>query len=294
MIRAAVLASCVVLIAGASAVAATSDALFQDPPHDVAHPARMEVVHIPTHGESINGVFYLANGAGPHPTLIFFHGMPGNEQNLDLAQAVRRLGWNVLTLHFRGSWGSPGTYSYAHLIEDGIATLAFVRDPETLTRYGIDPARIVLGGHSTGGFVAVNTAARSSAVAGVILISATDDAAEALTARQSPEGWARFVKEGYTDSMESLQGCTPEGLAEEVLSGGEAWTFKAAAAKLASAPIIMITSNDGFAPEGEALAAAVRSHGGHVKITHFDTDHSYSDRRIALTRAIAQGLESLK
>src|SRR5471030_2308140 len=100
-------------------VLATTPALAQpapnplsiDPPRDAAHPARMEVVHIPTHGVRINGVFYLAAGAGAHPTLVFFHGMPGNEQNLDLAQAVRRLGWNVLTLHYRGSWGSPGRYS---------------------------------------------------------------------------------------------------------------------------------------------------------------------------------------
>jgi pimeloyl-ACP methyl ester carboxylesterase len=288
------LASCVVLIAGASEAAGTPSTLFKDPPHDVAHPARMEVVHIPTHGVSINGVFYLASGAGLHPTLIFFHGLPGNEQGLDLAQAVRRLGWNVLTLHYRGSWGSPGTYSYAHLIEDGIATLAFVRDPETATRYGIDPRRIVLGGHSTGGFVAVNTAARSSGLAGLVLVSASDDAEEALTARRSQETWARFVKETFADGMESLQGCTPDGLGEEVLSGAQAWRFKAAAPKLTTTPIIMITANDGLASEDEAFAAAVRAHGGHVKVTHFDTDHPYSDRRIALARSVAQGLGSIK
>ena len=35
--------------------------------------------------------------------MILFHGLPGNEQNLDLAQAIRRANWNVLTLHYRGS-----------------------------------------------------------------------------------------------------------------------------------------------------------------------------------------------
>jgi len=34
--------------------------------------------------------------------VILFHGLPGNEQNLDLAQAIRRANWNVLTLHYRG------------------------------------------------------------------------------------------------------------------------------------------------------------------------------------------------
>ncbi len=38
--------------------------MLTDPPHDVAHPARMEVLHIPSGGVEINGVAYLASGAG--------------------------------------------------------------------------------------------------------------------------------------------------------------------------------------------------------------------------------------
>jgi pimeloyl-ACP methyl ester carboxylesterase len=56
----------------------------------------------------MNALFYLAGGPGPHPTIVLLHGFPGNEQNLDLAQSIRRAGWNVLTLHYRGAWGSPG------------------------------------------------------------------------------------------------------------------------------------------------------------------------------------------
>jgi pimeloyl-ACP methyl ester carboxylesterase len=197
---------------------AQTGSLFTDPQHDAAHPARMEVVHIPTHGVRINGVFYLASGAGPHPTMVFFHGMPGNEQNLDLAQAVRRAGWNVLTLHYRGSWGSPGTYSYPHLIEDGVAALAFVRSPANVAAYGVDPGRIVLAGHSSGGFVAVNTAVRSAPVQGLLLISGTDDAGEAQAAKASPAAWRKFVKEGF-DGLETLVGCTPAGLANQLLTG---------------------------------------------------------------------------
>src|SRR5450759_1188284 len=83
-------------------------AIYTDPPRDSAHPARMEVLHIPSGGVKINGVAYLASGAGLHPTFVFFHGLPGNEKNLDIAQAVRRGGWNAITVNYRGSWGSPG------------------------------------------------------------------------------------------------------------------------------------------------------------------------------------------
>jgi uncharacterized protein len=288
MIQAALAA--VFLFAAAPTVgqAAAPAALFTDPAPDKAHPARMEVVHIPTHGVRINGVFYLAAGAGPHPTLVFFHGMPGNEQNLDLAQGARRLGWNVLTLHFRGSWGSPGVYSYPHLVEDGVAALAFVRAPASIAAYGIDPARIVVGGHSSGGFVAVNTAARSPAVQGLILISGTDDAWEAQTAKAKadPKAWRKFVKEGF-DGMETLRGCTPDGLANQLLAHGAGWTFKAAAPKLAKIPLLVVTADDGFAPEGEALAKAVTALGAAPQVVHFHTDHPYSDHRIALQQTVA-------
>jgi predicted alpha/beta-fold hydrolase len=88
-----------------------------DPPADKAHPAAMTVIHIPTHGLLINGVVYSPTGAGPHPTIIICHGLPGNEKNLDLAQALRRAGWNAVTFNYRGSWGSPGNFRFAQNLE---------------------------------------------------------------------------------------------------------------------------------------------------------------------------------
>jgi predicted alpha/beta-fold hydrolase len=69
----------------------------------------MTVLHIPSHGLPINGVVYQAAGAGLHPTIVICHGLPGNEKNLDLAQAVRRAGWNAVTFNYRGSWAVPAT-----------------------------------------------------------------------------------------------------------------------------------------------------------------------------------------
>ena len=87
----------------ASSALAIPPAVFTDPPHDAAHPARLEVLHVPSGGVEIDGVAYIAAGAGPHPTLVICHGWPGNEKNLDLAQAVRRAGWNAVTFNYRGS-----------------------------------------------------------------------------------------------------------------------------------------------------------------------------------------------
>jgi len=46
---------------------------------------------------------YVAAGAGPHPAVVLLHGFPGNEKTLDLAQDVRRAGWNVLYFNYRGA-----------------------------------------------------------------------------------------------------------------------------------------------------------------------------------------------
>src|SRR3989344_3708901 len=116
-------------------------AIYTDPPADKAHPAAMEVVHIPSGGVEINGVVYIAAGAGPHPTVILCHGLPGNAKGLDLGQVRRRAGWTVIAFNYRGSWGSPGEYRFAQNLEDADAVLAFARDPANAAQLGIDPTR---------------------------------------------------------------------------------------------------------------------------------------------------------
>src|SRR5260221_3336357 len=122
-------------------------AIFTDPPADAAHPAKMTVLHIPSHGVLINGIAYQPAGAGLHPTLVICHGLPGNEKNLDLAQAVRRAGCNVITFNYRGSWGSPGSFRFAQSLQDAHAVLAYLRDPSNPTHSRIQPKPIDLPGH---------------------------------------------------------------------------------------------------------------------------------------------------
>ena len=63
-----------------------------DPPRDAAHPPQPVafVLKAPDGAGAMNALLWQAGGAGAHPTLLLFHGFPGNEQNLDLAQAARR------------------------------------------------------------------------------------------------------------------------------------------------------------------------------------------------------------
>ena len=264
-------------------------AISTDPPRDSAHPARMEVLHIPSGGVKINGVAYVASGAGSHPTFVFFHGLPGNEKNLDLAQAVRRAGWNAITVNYRGSWGSPGQFRFGNNLEDAVAVLAFLRDPLAARNFGIDTTRLVIAGHSMGGWVTTLTAAKDHGLAGAILISAADMGA--VGKRMTHAEAIPFM----ADKMESLAGVTAESMADELLGGAAKWGFADAVPGLAHVPLLVLSSDDGLAPGTDALVQAVRAGGNRrVMTVHMATDHSWSDKRIALESAVVGWLGRLR
>jgi acetyl esterase/lipase len=277
----------ILLLLGAASFAQSVPApIFTDPPADAAHPAKMAVLHIPSHGVSINGLIYQPSGAGPHPTLIICHGLPGNEKNLDLAQAVRRAGWNAVTFNYRGSWGSPGVFRFAQTIEDAAAVLTFVRDPANAARLRIDTRRIVMAGHSMGGWVVAHTAANDRGLIGVILISAWN------AGRQSASHQAAVAE--MADNMESLAGVTAETMASELESNAKAFGLENIAEGLTQAPLLALTADDGLAPDTDALVKAIEAKGGHkVKAIHVATDHGWSDRRIFLESTVIGWLAEL-
>jgi len=277
-----------VTLAASSLGAQTPQAIAVDPPRDSAHPARMEVLHIPSGGVHINGVAYLAAGAGAHPTFVLLHGLPGNEKNLDLAQAVRRAGWNAITFNYRGSWGSPGSFRFGNNLQDADAVLRFLAKPANARRLGIDTTDIVIAGHSMGGWVAVVTAAHHPELRGLVLISAADMGADAALPRDT-------LVALMADNMESLAGVTARSMADDLAAGAAKshWTFADAVPGLTKMPMLVITADDGLAPEADTLVQRLRAR-GNARITtlHEPTDHSYSDKRIALETAVLGWLSS--
>lgn len=272
--------------AHARAVPLPPAAVYTDPPADAAHPARIESLHIPSGGVELNAVAYVPAGAGPHPVVVLFHGLPGIEKNLDLAQALRRAGWTVVAPNYRGSWGSPGTYSLRGNLDDAKAVLAFVRSPANAAKLAADPGRIVVIGHSMGGWVTAQTAAADPDVKAAVMISAAD---VGMMTRLPKDQVVKFLRE----NMETLAGVTPEGMAA---GGGQIalYTFTAAAPGLARRPLLVLTSDDGYAGMSQALAAEVKKRGGQVTTIHAATDHSWDGARIRLETEILNWLAALK
>lgn len=270
--------------------AVTPAAVIADPPADPKFPARMEVIHVPSGGVKVNGVVYVAAGPGPHPTFVFFHGLPGNERNLDLAQAVRRAGWNAVAINYRGSWGSPGNYRFAQNLEDADAAMAFIRDPANAKALNIDVSRIAIGGHSMGGWVTAHTLAHEPGVLGGVVISSGDAGRLGLAARKDLASVTRMMD----DNRESLAGVTGESMAREVAANADAWTFTALAPRLVDRRLLVLHSNDFVLQDSLDLVAAIKAAGGKkVEAIHAPTDHSWSDKRILLQSLVVNWLQQL-
>jgi uncharacterized protein len=260
--------------------AAVDRAVFTDPARNAAHPARMAVVHIPSGGVEINAVVYVAAGAGPHPVVVLCHGLPGNEKNLDLAQAIRRAGWTVITFNYRGSWGSPGSYSFANDLADVDAVLAFARDPANAAKLGLDANRIVLGGHSLGGWATALTAAHDKRLAGAFMISPGNLGRIGKLSRDTA---IAFLKDNGMEALAS----TPEAMADELIARGDAYDFVQSATRLTDTRLLVLTSDDGGAPAADALVVGIKAKGGQrVKSVHATTDHSWSDARVRLASEV--------
>ena len=264
-------------------------AVIADPARDAAHPADMAAFTLPTGGVRVNALMYLASGDQPHPTMLFLHGFPGNETNIDLMQAVRRAGWNVLKINYRGSWGSPGKFSFAGARVDGEAATAFLFDPANVAKYHIDTSRIVVAGHSMGGFMAADASAADPRVAGTVLIDAWDIGKE-KAGITSPAARKAAI-EGMTPDTVPLAGTSATLLVKEIETDAAKLDLEALSARIAGRPLLLIGAEHAGAPTTRKLAAAARqAQAKALTETYMDTDHSFSDSRIALEAEVVRWL----
>lgn len=278
-----------VVLAAVLAVAAGAQTTPRTPP--ASKPASTKQMALSSHGGMLLGVFYLAAGAGRHPTAILFHGFPGYEQNLDIAQALRAHGWNVLAMHYRGSWGVKGDFSFAHAAEDADTQVRFVLDPANAQKYGVDTRQVIVMGHSMGGFMAASAAAHNKQVVATVLISAWNIGADYASRRHVDSAAPTIENEAKSlasdDNLLPLSGTSAQALAREIYEHHSALDMNNLAPAIAPRPAFVITASEGLAPSDHAFAEALRK-AGDVRVTerHWDTDHSYSGERAELSSAI--------
>lgn len=265
-------------------------AVMTDPVPDRQFPPGLSVLTIPSNGSEMDAFLYLAAGRSPHGTVMLLHGLPGYEINGDLAQSIRRAGWNVLIFNYRGTWGSPGTFSQSSAIEDTAAVVRFLREPANVATYRIDPRRLVIIGHSFGGFLAGYQGSHDQDIAAIGIISATNLGKINFDSKERDTRLKRWQTQ-----LHPVHGASAFDLFAEAERHAKEWDYVQWADALRTRPVLLVEADDQNHADMEALASALRQKGSaRLEQKAVATDHSFSDHRIALQTIVIDWLQQLQ
>jgi len=272
------------------------DPISQDPPNiDREHPAKMMDVLFESHGAKLNGVMYMPQGGDRHPTILLLHGFPGHEINADLAQILRRAGYNVMIFHYRGAWGSEGEFSFSHVLEDVETALNYLRTPEIAQNYHIDTDNIIVIGHSTGGWAALHMAGKGL-VTRVASIAGVNKGVWGEMVADSEDA-KRYSKAFFEESLPPLSGVTADALVDEVEQNMDDFDTMRLATPLSQLDVLLVAAErDDGVPVSLHHTPLVymleRKNAEHLTHIILDTDHVFSDKRLTLARTLLNWLDS--
>ena len=262
---------------------------------DPDHPPGAVGLTITNNGQRMAGILYTANGPGPHPTVVLLHGLPGNEKNLDIAQAVRRAGFNVLFFHYRGSWGSDGHYALLQLADDAAAVLHWLRAPRNAARHRVDVQHLSTLGHSMGGFASLAIGARDPELTCVGAMSPANLGVMAAGIASGDPAMLSFV--GAADRMFMLAGFDGSSMRRELGSVDptiiDTSTFGPG---LRGKSVFMVVGREDVVTPPQlhfdpVAAVYAKIPGLVLEAHHIRGDHSFSSSRIQLTRLVMDWLQ---
>lgn len=229
-------------------------------------------------GSSILPVLeYFPTGKGPHPTLILLHGYTGMPGNVDIALAMSRAGWNVVFFRYRGIWGMPGEFGFRNCVEDAVAVASYFHD--SAQKMNVDTSRIMIFGHSMGGWVALKAATKLSFVKKVFALSTWDIYADAIEAKQKGrlQNWYKEA-EAYVE----LKIKSGRHLYEPVFTNSSDFDLLTDLEKLKQKRFYFLDEHDG----NKALVEHLRPKAESVAYEVWKSDHSFTYTRIAMLRVL--------
>ncbi len=268
--------------------------VWQEPDYgEAALPDSVDFI-LDVNGDRMLGVLYLPSGIydEPHPGVVLCHGIPGTNSNDDLAQGLRRMGCVVIRLYHRGAWGSGGTYSFSHCIEDAVAAIHWLETQGAKT-YGVDPNALFLIGHSAGGSTVYNASQQLPELKGTILFCPLDHIA---LHRYLPEAELRQVFLGFSRVLHIT---SFEELWQDSLQHMEQWSYIRGASYFQHRNLLLIGGSlDTVTPEEvilkpfwkEILSRPTKA--DHTYIT-LHSNHSLDTARLALAQSIGDWIEKV-
>jgi uncharacterized protein len=245
-------------------------------------------------GACVRGRFFAAVGTVPATTLLLVPGWPGEPNDvLGLGALLAEQDINVCMFNPRGVQQSEGTHSHANTLHDIGAALQWLRQADVQQRFEVETTRLVLGGHSYGGGMAMAYTARDSSVRRVISIAGNDHGEFAREMQRNPafaEGIRRMLLS--TRAPEGPARFDVEAGLKELLDHQDVYGLREKAANLADRSILLlggwedeqVTIDQYLLPLYRALRGA-----GAAKVTFlvYHTDHGFSNVRQQLASDVA-------
>jgi uncharacterized protein len=233
--------------------------------------AGLDGVTFTSHSARLLGGFYKAAGETLRPTAILIHGLPGIEKHLDVAYALRDRGWNCLYFHFRGCWGSEGSFSLDGLADDTQAAVEWI-----LKQPSVDRDRIALLGASTGSHPAFVCAAADPRIRAIVGISPVIVPA----AFQFPSDLA-------DEFAGMLSGVTGRDL---LMQWQSLHSLAGAISAFAPRPVLLVTAGkDSIFPSSD-YARAIAGIPNIRMVQNEESDHSFSSHRSWLVQTVTDWL----
>lgn len=227
------------------------------------------------------GSLFLAKDDTPKPTALILHGIPGIEKNYDIAHMLRDRGWNSLIFHYRGCWGSEGSYVLKTIPDDIKAAVDWLHNGEYPQ---IDTTRLIVIGHSLGGWAAGLSAARDVRIRAVAVYSAVTDPPtvnfDEAVAREDFSPW--------------LVDFPPDECVRQWQALDEEFSAVAQAHRIAPRPMLVIHSRvdaDVAYEQGHQLAEAAGDNA--VLVTHDEANHSFTWHREWLRAQLMGWIDNL-
>lgn len=179
------------------ACSAATRLTFREPPPAEAVggllPPDVQVVSYPSAGLDLKAWTLAPDGPGPHPALVFLHGgFAWSPAHAEILRPWADAGWFVMMPALRGENGNPGIYELlCGEVDDAEAAVRWVA-----ARPEVDPARVVVFGHSLGGGAAALLALRDD------LPLAASGSASGLYFEEVLAGWGPMLPFDPSDPAE--------------------------------------------------------------------------------------------
>ncbi|MDR2174876.1 MAG: alpha/beta hydrolase [Synergistaceae bacterium] len=262
-----------------------------NPVLDKEHPPGVAGFSCVSGDVGIFGLVYYAEGLC-NPTVVLCHGFPGMEKNGDIAQNLRRAGFNVVIFSYRGAWGSQGAFSFFGTVEDTQSVVRHVARKKLPEPDRFDSGRIVLVGHSMGAFAAFKAAAALPAIRDIALLTVWNIGLDAGRMGRDEETKKRV--DYILDGVGCLAGATRAALLNEILQNEDVFDLQNDATAFRGRRVLLLgAKEDLFTPGGlhqALLAKALRREASFVSEKSLACDHVFSAKRNAVSRVLLKWL----